>query len=275
MFSSKGVATSSAPVGQHAYTTVGTSSFTVPAGVTSICVVAVSGGQGGGNTYGGDGGALRYKNSIAVTPNEVLTVLVGAGGNGQDAARGILGEASIIRRGVTPIFASSDPLGSGVGGGGGGQGGYGHAGTGTYGSYGDGGGGGGAGGYSGNGGRGNGDDGDNTAGTGGAASGGDQGPGSFDSGVVTSGFAGKGGGGVGLLGQGASGAKAASFAPGKGGSGGADGNNIFGGLYGGGGGGGGIASDGSSTAGFAGGQGAVRIIWGTGRAFPSTLTGDM
>lgn len=104
------------------------------------------------------------------------------------------------------------------------------------------GGGGGAGGYAGNGGSANGGVG---AGGGGAA-----------------GATRQGGGGVGLKGQGTSGATA-----GQGGSGGQDGTSTNGGLYGGG------AS--GNTSAYQGGTGAVRIIWGLGRAFPSTKTGDV
>jgi hypothetical protein len=68
-----------------------------------------------------------------------------------------------------------------------------------------------------------------------------------------------GGGGVGILGQGANGS-----ANGGGGSGGSNGGSI-GGAYGGGGG-----TDGNN-----GGTGAVRIIWGAGRSFPSTNTGNV
>lgn len=121
--------------------------------------------------------------------------------------------------------------------------------------------GGGAGGYSGN------------AGDGGtyptASSGGAGGSGASGS------YAGAGGGGVGLFGQGTTGAAGEGGSEfGKGGSGGDDGqmggvhsgvgaNGGSGGKYGGGGG----SSD--NTAG-SGGNGAVRIIWGTGRSFPST-----
>ena len=55
--------------GQQLFSSSGT--FTVPAGVTSICAVAVgrgkNGGGGDGDNYGGNGGAggtLSYANSI-------------------------------------------------------------------------------------------------------------------------------------------------------------------------------------------------------------------
>jgi hypothetical protein len=72
----------------------------------------------------------------------------------------------------------------------------------------------------------------------------------------------------------------ASVTAGGGGSSGTDGvgrnGNGYGGLYGGGGagvGGDGLYSQGQASA--AGGGGAVRIIWGDNRAFPSTNTGDL
>lgn len=104
-------------------------------------------------------------------------------------------------------------------------------------------GGGGAAGYSGNGGRG-----DGQAGLGGGASG-------------ANGYG--CGGGVGLLGEGTSGAATTNFY-GNGGSSGTNGTTTQGGSYGGG------SDDNSHTAG----PGGIRIIWGAGRAYPSTNTAD-
>jgi hypothetical protein len=75
---------------------------------------------------------------------------------------------------------------------------------------------------------------------------------------------------VGLLGQGSNGT--AGVRPSTwagGGSGGASGPGTVAGAYGGG--GGGIPE----ANGAAGAVGGVRIIWGTGRAFPSTNTGNV
>lgn len=73
-----------ASLNNQAYTTPGTYTFTVPAGVTSLSVVGVGGGGGGAqNTTapsGGGGGMLGFTNNIAVTPGETFTVVVGAGG---------------------------------------------------------------------------------------------------------------------------------------------------------------------------------------------------
>ena len=70
------------PRGQTAYTTAGSYTFTVPAGVTSVAVVCV--GAGGGNSNGnsggaGGGGALSYRNAISVTAGQTAAVVVGAG----------------------------------------------------------------------------------------------------------------------------------------------------------------------------------------------------
>lgn len=269
------------PWGDMLYDTPGTYTFTVPEGVTSICAVSVGGGGSGYGTTaggtGGSGGGLGWKNNITVTPGEEFTVEVGAGGT--IVSR--IGGNSYIRRktGYQNYYAFayggtgdlSDTVKSGGGyaySDGGGTGGS--ARGGTYG-----GGGGGAGGYTGNGG-----DGGlystpaPTAGSGGGGGGGGGG-GSGDS-------AG-GGGGVGLFGQGPSGSAGANSSGdvtvrAGGGSYGESGwteatgvdSEAHGGAYGGGGGG----ADATSPSNGDGGRGAVRIIWGEGRAFPSTLTGN-
>ena len=62
--------------GQVVFTSADT--WTVPAGVTSICAVCVGGGGGSGGAdgngavFGGGGGALAYVNDISVTPGENL-----------------------------------------------------------------------------------------------------------------------------------------------------------------------------------------------------------
>ena len=107
--------------------------------------------------------------------------------------------------------------------------------------------------------------------------------------------AGSGGGGVGILGEGSSGAGGiggrtnTSYGTGNaggGGSGGEQGSGVglgyqgqrLGATYGGGGGGGGSqfsAEPYHAYNGADGGHGAVRIIWGSGRAFPATNTADV
>lgn len=73
------------PKGQQAYTS-GSGTFTVPSGVTSICVLCIGGGAGTDSNVdllgaqGGAGGSLCYKNNIAVTPGATYSYAVGAGG---------------------------------------------------------------------------------------------------------------------------------------------------------------------------------------------------
>lgn len=246
--------------GEARYQTPGTYSWTAPANVTSVCVLCVGAG-GSENSYfargSAGGGALAYGNAITVVPGTTYTVVVGASptqGNGQAS---YFISSSFLNAGGGIAVADGAGIGgtsSGTartGGGNGGNGGIGGAGDS---SGGDAGGGGGAGGYTGNGGRG-GDNGWN-GGTGpsaGSGGGGGGGSGGFQEG---GGFAyGQNGGGVGLFGQGANGA--------AGGGAGSGGSGV---LYGGGG-GGGYTSAGVTRIG---GGGAVRIIWGQGRAFPST-----
>ena len=73
--------------GSQLFTSVGTSVFTAPAGVTSVYIVCIGGG-GGGLEYssgyyamnGGGGGGLGTK-TYSVTPGNQYTVVVGGGGN--------------------------------------------------------------------------------------------------------------------------------------------------------------------------------------------------
>jgi hypothetical protein len=278
--------------GGHVFTEVGTTSWTCPEGVESVCVVCVGGGGGGyaGSSYarGGGGGGLGWKNNIPVTPGQSYTVTVGAAGERssygvEDATSG--GDSFFIDL-TTVSGQGGDPGGNnkrhtdagymsggsytGDGGGSGGKGGYGYSYCG---------GGGGAGGYTGGGGSayvssltvaykpG-------LAGSGGGGGGGGAG-GSSD--------AAGNGGGVGIYGQGTNGARgegtSANGKNGYGGSGGQDGGRggglaqgsssyvNSGGDYGG---GGGAADSNSNGEHGSGGQGAVRIIWGAGRAFPET-----
>jgi hypothetical protein len=253
-------------VGGVQYVSSGSFVWTVPAGVTSISVIAVgAGGSGGG--YGGGGGALRYANNISVTPGGTYTVIVGWPN-----------AANTEGRGGTSSFGISVAAPGGIGGntsGGGGSSGGSPIGTGGNGGGGGGdyftvpvgyksGGGGGAGGYTGNGGNGASPSwvGTPTSGAGGAGGGGGQG------GPLGT-LVGLAGGGVGVWGIGANGAAFGTGAdkaglPGGGGSGGDSGalaSTSNGGDYGGGSGG----YPGS------GGKGTVRIIWpGTSRQFPST-----
>jgi hypothetical protein len=225
------------------FTTPGATNWTCPAGVTLVCVVCVGGGStsswNSGYGYASGGGGLGWKNNIAVTPGQVYSVVVGSGSGDRSVAASAGNSYFINLATVAGLGGSSGESGSnGNGGGfvgdGGGNGG--HGGSQVPNEW---AGGGGAGGYSGTGGTGGNGGGSGTAGSGGAGGGG------------SGGF--QGGGGVGLYGQGTNGAGG-----GGGGSNGISASSTTGGLYG----GGGAVSG-------AGGNGAVRIIWGTGRSFPS------
>lgn len=270
--------TSEAPPGQVVFT--GSQTYwVVPANVRSVCILCVG------------GGALPYLGDPY------------SDGGDSYVTRGYAGPTLCHAGGGKCYYQTTGTMNNGPGGlvivgtgGSGGQGGY-HSG-----------GGGGAGGYSGAGGNG----GDSSysgapgmAGLGGGAGGG---------GAGVSGYGSSGGGGVGLLGQGSSGlggTGGSSSLGGSGGSGGSGGNNVTqnngrgGGNYGGGGAGGSNSySSGGGGAlayvnnipvtpgewlyvypGRAGewgypqtafaGSGAVRIIWGSGRSYPSTNTGDL
>ena len=281
------------PKGDQEYTTPGTYTFTVPAGVTSLSVVCIGAGGASGvcnSGQGGGGGALAYRNGISVTPGTTATVIVG-GANGRSGSNGQTGGASSFAYSGTTTTA---------GGGGGGStsiAGAGGAPSGTYTGGGSGGaggqdgqnaggpGGGGAGGYTGNGGDGAGGYGPGTAQAGSAGSGG--GGGGGGKGDSNEGGGG-GGGGVGFYGSGSDGAggigqtmpsTTIQGGGGTGGSGGSAGSGLAiggsggsGGNYGGGQGG----TQSSGTDGVAAG-GAVRIVWdplGTAPAFPSTNVND-
>jgi hypothetical protein len=285
-------------VGQSAYTTPGTYSWIAPEGVYRVSVVAVGGGGGsavnGSGASGGSGGGLGWRNNIEVVPGQSYDVVVGAGGtretgttlvapNGGDSwfkdRNTVVGYGGL---GGGCAVSASFPGGKYLGDGGG------YGGAGGQRISGQAGGGGGAGGYTGNGG--DGATAQNATGvfaTDGAGGGGGGG-GSAGLGRIAG-----SGGGVGILGQGASGLAGgnttnAHGGGGFGGSGGGDATNATqtpvgsaytvdnpstGGAYG----GGGCGSDGpvATLNEGPGGDGAVRIIWGTGRAFPSTNTGDM
>ena len=67
----------STPPGQNVWTGTTSASWTVPAGVTSICILTVGAGFAGtGAGVGGGGGALSYANTVSVTPGEVLDIRI-------------------------------------------------------------------------------------------------------------------------------------------------------------------------------------------------------
>jgi len=279
--------------GQQEYTTAGTYSWTCPDGVTSVCVVAVGAGgplqgsSGAGGFDGCSGGGLGWKNNITVVPGQSYTVVVGTPSSGTGGDSYFINTSTVKGGGGTGSYQGGSVAGDyyGDGGGNGGVGGS----RWTWDGYGAGaGGGGGAGGYSGDGGAGgkggssyqlqSAPNGDGPQGGNGVDG---QGGGGGGAGGAGSGSA--GGGGVGIYGEGTSGTggtkytygSSTSTPMGTGGSGGGDGggtntNGGDGGLYGGGSGSYGNGGPVGTSSG-----GAVRIIWGDGRAFPSTNTADV
>jgi hypothetical protein len=267
--------------GQAAYVSPGTYTWTAPADVWKVSVLAVGGGGGGQNSWanpGGAGAGLGWKNDILVEPGADYTVVVGAGGgNGVNGGTSYFIDTSTVAGygGGSASGQTGGPNGNGRGGG------YTGDGGGAGGNATDWTGGGGAGGYTAAGGTPGGN------GSGGGAAGGNPYSSTYGTGA---------GGGVGLQGAGPSGSGFytpwnSSGSPGGGGNGGSGGergmygqnpwsgtgessNNIRGGNYGGGGGGPGTSWPSSSGDG---GLGGVRILWGTTteRAWPATNTGDL
>ena len=99
--------------GSQSFTTAGSTTFTVPAGVYTLTATVIGAGGGGGGCHsngdlwvGGGGGAGGYINqqTYSVTPNEVLTIEVGEEGdwgstnfngwNNVNPARGSSGRSS-------------------------------------------------------------------------------------------------------------------------------------------------------------------------------------
>jgi hypothetical protein len=278
MDTTRGIVAPTSGYGDRLITKTGSGTFIVPAGVTSLQVVCVGGG-GGANTYpggsrvggsGGGGGGLAYINNLTVTPGESISYSVGAGGKGGAGhSSGVANDYIVLgnaaENGEDTWFKTTGTVkGNGggkadtyQGGSGGGRTGYGGNG-GSGGSNSDThsywGAGGGAGGYSGNGGN-----------------GGVWQAGSWSGGGSGSGGAAGGGqnwsqkNGVGLYGEGSSGAVNQA------GSGGFTGTKFEGPMQ--------PFGAGASTPGtgqsnnMKGANGAIRIIWGSSRSFPSTNTG--
>lgn len=266
-----------AAYGETVYTTAGTYSWVAPDNVYSVSVVCVGGGAGGdagnlgpGYSVGsGGGGALAWKNNISVVPGQSYTVTVGAAGLDAYAGGGsrsggdswFVNTSTVLAEGGegvaynpwTPSRATYIGDGGGNGGSGAGYEGFG---------------GGGAGGYTGNGGDGGGTGSDFGDGTGGGYAGGMP---ETDSGAGAGGGRQMQGGGVGIYGKGADGT-----APGRtfnvssstwtyyAGTAGSPNGTAYGW---------GAPGGTSHSSPNSGGSGAVRIVWGEGRSFPSTNVG--
>jgi hypothetical protein len=105
------------------FTSVGTTSWTVPTGVYSVEYLVVGGGGGAGNGYdnaggGGGGAGMVLTGNVAVTPGTSYTVTVGAGGTGGADARtnnpGLPGNNSVF--GPITALGGGEGLGSRTGG---------------------------------------------------------------------------------------------------------------------------------------------------------------
>jgi len=266
--------------GEHTYTTPGTYLFTVPNGITSISVLVVGGGGSGGKgTNSAGGGAVAYLNNKTVTPGQSYTIIVGAGGaattgagtrdqagndGGNSSAFGITagggkgGQQGTPAYGTDGVFGGGglggEPSGAYTAGYTGGRGG-GHSGVG------DNSGGGSSAGYSSNG-KNGGSASRNSAGQAGAGGSGGSGAGTNSSTYEIGGS----GGGIGIYGEGSSGSGGQSNASTLDDAHGTAGSSGSGVTY-----GGGTGSSWENNS-LKGGDGAVRIIYGTGRSWPSTLT---
>jgi len=269
--------------GSQSYTTAGSYSWVVPAGVTSVSVLVIGGGGGAGNSSsGGAGGGLAYRNSITVVPGTSLSVVVGAGGdttnytccpcgNGGQSLFSASGVSTRACGGQNSLYgrAGGGPGGTYTGGGTGGS-------TYAWGSSPYKGGGGGAGGFNGCGGANT-----STNGAAGANGAGGGGPSGTQYCVCCVGGyygGGAGGGGGGVFGQGTTGGGNVLFvnsayqSGGQAGSGGSYGScggpNNTGGA-------GGAYGGGAGARNALGAKGAVRIVWpGNTRTFPSTCVGS-
>lgn len=139
-FSTGDVGFSQVSSGAGSQTFTSSTTFTVPAGITSIDIEEWAGGGGGGGrgrppfglpgTYfagGGGGGGQFGSATIAVTPGEPLAITVGAvAAGGGESASGSNGSAVAVSRGTTVLLSSggglgggSDESGNGLGGAGG------------------------------------------------------------------------------------------------------------------------------------------------------------
>jgi len=287
---------------QNTYTTDGTYTWVCPPGVTSVCVLCIGQGGGGGTVAesrsGGGGGGVAMKNNIAVTPGASYTVVVAPGGLVDSYTTYRFASTTFSDAGTTYVLGGSGWSARTIGSSGGIPGGFnpdgigdilllgGQGGTGYLGGGGGGAGGGGfiedfvggKGGWSDNfGGQEPAVAGRNGGAGGGAGVGGGFGgnPGT-NTGTNAAGGGGFGvfGGDLGVVGEGGGGQLTNGITyGGYGGSGGETGRAGSasaagtGGRFGGGGGGGPNAAPGAG--------GAVRIIWGAGRAYPNTNTGDV
>lgn len=121
---STSTSTTQAGSGQQDYSAAGNYEFTVPAGITSLTVIAVGGGGGGGgrgSPYGfpyttgqsGGGSGEKRVHTFTVVPGEIVYVSVGSGGV-QDGVtgNGSSGGATAVSYSATLIVANGGGGGS-------------------------------------------------------------------------------------------------------------------------------------------------------------------
>lgn len=101
---------------EQQYSTPGSYTWTVPAGVTAISAVAIGGGGGGSQKItggtGGTGGSLQYVNQIPVTPGDEYTVVIGSGGT-TGGAQGNNGGTTYLMNNTTKEVVLLAPGGTG------------------------------------------------------------------------------------------------------------------------------------------------------------------
>lgn len=107
------------PTATLLFTTVGTTSWTVPAKVYSVQYLIVGGGGGSGGGYdngggGGGGGGMVLLGTLSVVPGTSYTITVGDGGIGGISNRLVLPETN-ANPGDTSTFGPLSALGGGGG----------------------------------------------------------------------------------------------------------------------------------------------------------------
>lgn len=145
---SSSTTTSGGSSGEQLYSAAGTYEFTVPVGVTEVTITTIGGGGGGGGraspfsfacadggpvlgVASGGGSGEKRSGAFPVTPGEVLTVIVGAGGGQDSFGAGIAGSPTyVVQAGGNIILSNggnggvrgccaSGPFSGGTGGSGG------------------------------------------------------------------------------------------------------------------------------------------------------------
>ena len=101
----------------QSFTSVGTTTWTAPSGITSVQYLVVAGGGGGGNAYdnsagGGGGAGMVLTGTTTVVPGQSYTVTVGDGGaGGSGSYPGSYNGTS----GNTSVFSTITAIGGGAG----------------------------------------------------------------------------------------------------------------------------------------------------------------